>query len=54
MIMNKIFLIIISIILPPLGVFLKSGFGKDFIINVILCLLFYIPGILHALWVVTR
>jgi uncharacterized membrane protein YqaE (UPF0057 family) len=51
---NKILLIIISIILPPLGVFLQRGFGKDFVINIILCFFFYIPGILHALWIVTR
>lgn len=51
---NKIVLIIIAIILPPLAVFLKNGIGKNFIINIILCLIFYIPGILHALWLVTR
>ncbi|MEA3347210.1 MAG: YqaE/Pmp3 family membrane protein [Candidatus Auribacterota bacterium] len=51
---NKIVLIIISILLPPLAVFLKKGFGKDFFINIILCLIFYVPGIIHAIWVVTR
>ena len=51
---NKIILIIIAILLPPLAVFLKKGIGKDLIINIILCLIFYIPGILHALWLVTK
>lgn len=51
---NKILLIILSILLPPLAVFLKKGIGKDLIINIILCLLFYIPGIIHSLWVVTQ
>ncbi|MFC1845057.1 YqaE/Pmp3 family membrane protein [Thermodesulfobacteriota bacterium] len=51
---NKILLIIIAILLPPLAVFLKSGAGKDLLINIILCLLFYVPGIIHALWVVTK
>lgn len=51
---NKLLLIIIAIFLPPVAVFLKSGVGKDLIINIILCLCFYIPGILHALWVVTK
>jgi uncharacterized membrane protein YqaE (UPF0057 family) len=51
---NKIVSIIIAIILPPLAVFLKKKAGKDLLINVILCLLGWIPGILHALWVVTR
>lgn len=52
--MNKIILIILSILLPPLAVFLEKGAGKDFVINIILCLFFYVPGILHALWVVLK
>jgi len=52
--MNKTVLFILGIFLPPVAVFLKNGAGKDLVINIMLCLLFYIPGILHALWVVTR
>ena len=48
---NKILLIIASILLPPLAVFLKVGGGKDLIINIVLCLFFWVPGIIHALWV---
>ena len=51
---NKILLVILAIILPPLGVFLKNGAGKDLIINIILCLFFYVPGIIHALWIILR
>ena len=51
---NKIVLVILAIILAPLAVFLKKGAGKDFVINIILCLLFYIPGMLHALWLVLK
>ncbi|MCG9712830.1 YqaE/Pmp3 family membrane protein [Shewanella insulae] len=51
---NKLLLIVIAILLPPVAVFLKSGVGKDLLINIILCLLFFVPGILHALWVVTK
>ena len=50
----KIILIILSILLPPLAVFLKSGAGKDLLINIILCIFFYVPGILHALYVVLK
>ncbi|NJL83074.1 MAG: YqaE/Pmp3 family membrane protein [Chloroflexaceae bacterium] len=46
--------ILIAILLPPLGVFLQVGFGPDFWINVLLTLLGYIPGIIHALWVILR
>lgn len=51
---NKIVLIILAILLPPIAVFLKCGAGKDLVINVVLCLLFYLPGVVHAVWVVTR
>ncbi len=46
--------IIIAIFIPPLGVFLQEGLGKHFWINLILTLLGYIPGIIHALWIILR
>ena len=52
--MNKLIHILLAIFLPPIAVFLKCGVGKDLIINIILCLLFYIPGALHALWLITK
>ncbi len=50
--MNKLFLIIAAILLPPVAVGLKRGVGMALVINIILCLLFYLPGMIHALWVV--
>ena len=44
----------LTIILPPLGVLLGKGFGWAFILNIILTLLGYIPGLIHAFWVQTR
>ena len=52
--MKTILLVIIAILLPPLAVFFNNGLGKDFLINLLLCLLFYVPGILHALWLVLK
>ena len=49
---SKLLLIIIAIILPPLAVGLKSGIGGALILNIVLTLIFYIPGLLHALYVV--
>jgi uncharacterized membrane protein YqaE (UPF0057 family) len=46
--------IICAIVLPPLGVFLQVGLGKHFWINIILTLFGYIPGIVHAIWVVAK
>jgi uncharacterized membrane protein YqaE (UPF0057 family) len=52
--MNKLVLIILSILLPPIAVFLKKGVGKDLIINILLCLLFFLPGVIHALWLTLK
>jgi uncharacterized membrane protein YqaE (UPF0057 family) len=50
----EIIKIILAIILPPLAVFLQVGIGKHFWINIILTLLGYIPGIVHAVWVIAK
>lgn len=44
--------LVIAIVLPPLGVFLQVGLGTQFWINVVLTLLGYIPGIIHAVWII--
>jgi len=46
--------LIFAIILPPVGVFLQVGFGGAFWLNILLTLLGYIPGIIHAVWVIAR
>lgn len=50
----KLLRILTAILLPPLGVFLTLGFSLAFLINVGLTLLGYVPGIIHALWVVLK
>lgn len=44
--------IIFAILLPPLGVFLQVGFGAQFWINVLLTILGYVPGIVHAVYII--
>ncbi|MBX3403634.1 MAG: YqaE/Pmp3 family membrane protein [Phycisphaeraceae bacterium] len=51
---QKLLLVIIAILLPPLAVGLKEGIGLHLILNIVLCLLFWIPGLLHALYIVLR
>ena len=46
--------VVASVIIPPVGVFLKRGFGLSFLLNIVLTVLGYVPGLLHALWVVTH
>jgi uncharacterized membrane protein YqaE (UPF0057 family) len=44
--------IIIAILLPPLGVFLQVGIGAQFWINILLTILGYIPGLVHAIYII--
>ena len=46
--------VLIAILLPPLGVFLQVGIGASFWINILLTLFGYIPGIVHAVWVIAK
>lgn len=46
--------ILIAILLPPLGVFLQVGLGGQFWLNLLLTLLGYVPGIIHAIWIILR
>ncbi len=44
--------ILLAILLPPVGVFLQVGIGPQFWLNVLLTLLGYFPGIIHAIYVI--
>lgn len=48
----NILLVIVAVFLPPLAVLIKVGFSTQFWINVLLTILGYFPGLLHALWVI--
>ncbi|KAG6614199.1 Protein Ric1 [Phytophthora cinnamomi] len=44
--------LICAVLLPPLGVFLQTGCNKDLAINALLTLFGYVPGIIHAVYVI--
>ncbi|MBE7440286.1 MAG: YqaE/Pmp3 family membrane protein [Spirochaetales bacterium] len=46
--------ILIAIILPPLGVFLQVGIGLHFWLNILLTLFGYVPGIIHAVYIILK
>ncbi len=50
--LGDILKIILAVILPPLGVFFEVGLGKHFWINVLLTIFGYIPGIIHAVYII--
>ncbi|KAH7071493.1 hypothetical protein BKA63DRAFT_419757 [Paraphoma chrysanthemicola] len=47
---KTLLLIIITIFIPPIGVFLVAGCGMDLFINILLTLLGYLPGHVHAFY----
>jgi uncharacterized membrane protein YqaE (UPF0057 family) len=49
-----VFRYILSIFLPPLGVFLQVGFGLHFWLNILLTMLGYFPGLIHAIWIINK
>jgi len=46
--------IILSIILPPLGVFLTIGIKPAFWLNILLTILGFLPGVIHAVWIIAK
>lgn len=46
--------ILFAVLLPPLGVFLEVGMTKHFWINILLTILGFLPGIIHAVYIIAR
>lgn len=38
-------------LVPPLGVFFAAGCGVDFLINILLTILGWLPGVIHAIYI---
>lgn len=45
---------IICFIMPPAVVAIRRGFGRQFWLNVVLTLVLWLPGAVHALYVVFK
>jgi uncharacterized membrane protein YqaE (UPF0057 family) len=50
----KIIRVLIGLFIPPLGVFLTEGIGTTLVINILLTLLGWLPGSIHAVWVILK
>lgn len=46
--------VILAVILPPLGVLYSRGADRQLVINLVLTLLGWLPGVIHALYVILR
>jgi uncharacterized membrane protein YqaE (UPF0057 family) len=46
--------LIMAIFLPPLGVVIKRGIDIQLVINIVLTMFGWFPGIIHALYVILK
>lgn len=46
--------VILAFLLPPLAVALRERLGLQFWLNLVLTLIGWLPGIIHALYIVLR
>lgn len=44
----------LAILLPPVGVFLTYGISTTLLLNILLTLLGWVPGSIHAVWAVSK
>ncbi|TLD15248.1 hypothetical protein PspLS_10675 [Pyricularia sp. CBS 133598] len=51
---SDVLLYLLAILLPPVPVFLCRGCGADFLINIGLSILGWIPGTIHAWWIISK
>lgn len=50
--MHTLLLIASLTLFQPLGVFFEKGCDAQLALNILLTILGYIPGIIHAIWVI--
>lgn len=50
----SILMILLTILLPPVAVLLKRGLDLQFLLNVVLTLIGWLPGVVHAFWLLSK
>ncbi|QFS42735.1 YqaE/Pmp3 family membrane protein [Nostoc sphaeroides CCNUC1] len=50
----KLVRFLLGLLVPPLGVFLTVGVGPTLFINILLTVLGWLPGSIHAIWVIAK
>ncbi|KAJ9644983.1 hypothetical protein H2204_001445 [Knufia peltigerae] len=52
---GDLFLGLLAVLFPPIAVWIKSGICScDSLINILLCILGYVPGLIHAWYIIAR
>lgn len=53
--MSDVCLVIISVLFPPLPVWIRRGLcSADSLINILLCILGYFPGLIHSWYIIAK
>ena len=50
----KIARLLLGVLVPPVGVFLAYGISVTLVINILLTLLGWLPGSIHAVWAIAK
>lgn len=45
---------VLALVMPPLAVSVARGLGRDFWINLVMTACFFLPGVFHAIWTLSR
>ncbi|PWN95834.1 UPF0057-domain-containing protein [Tilletiopsis washingtonensis] len=51
---SDVLLYFLAIFVPPASVLIKRGCGADILINICLWVLGWIPGVIHAWWIIAK
>ncbi len=50
----KLVRLLLGILVPPVGIFLTYGFSVTLLINILLTILGWVPGSIHAVWAIAK
>ena len=45
--------VLLAVFLPPVAVLLRAGVGLQLLLSIVLTIIGWIPGVIHALWVLS-
>jgi uncharacterized membrane protein YqaE (UPF0057 family) len=51
---SKLVRFVLAVLLPPVGIFLTYGVSFTLFLNIVLTVLGWIPGIIHAVWAIAK
>lgn len=46
--------VVLAIVLPPVSIFLNEGVSATLFINILLTIVGWVPGSIHAVWVLSK